>query len=61
MSIIAHKNGIEGLKNACKTTQIELMTLKMFIGIARMFTQIVQMFIHVAKLKKEDLTNPTTF
>ena len=61
MSIIENIKGIKGVKNHEKMTLLERLLLKKFIGIASMFIQIVIMLIHVAKLKKEVLTNPVNF
>ncbi len=61
MSIFENIRGIKGVKNHDKTTLLERLLLKMVIGIASMFIQIVIMLIYVMKLKKEDLTNPVGF
>ncbi len=53
MSIIENIKGIKGVNNHEKTTLLERLLLKLFIGIARILTHIVNKLIHVAKLKKE--------
>jgi len=61
MSTFENIKGIKGVKNDGKTTLLERLLLKMLTGIAGMFIHIVNMLIHVAKLKKEELTDPVSF
>jgi len=46
------RGGYKGGEKHKKTTLLERLLLKKFIGIASMFIQIVIMLIHVAKLKR---------
>ena len=55
MSIPNNKGGPQGVKNREAATQVESLLLKMVDKIVKMFYNIVIMFFHVFKLKKEVL------